>query len=208
MPNLQRIIAAETIFFQCDIQDPREGIYKEWRTIVENTKMLNKLADLNDIPLLVTEHNPERFSFTRTEVKETFPKNYFLQQKMTLSAVNKKVKEFLEKHKNRKTIVIYGLETHVCVLQSTLDLLDMGYKVFLVKDTIFSKNEIDRQTAFTRMKKAGAQMISANAILWELWQVTLENPRSRKYLMIHMERYRIVKKAEVESMTKVPVPML
>jgi nicotinamidase-related amidase len=68
---------------------------------------------------------------------------------------------------NRKQVILCGVETHICVLQTTLDLLREGYSVFLALDTISSRKTEDREAALRRMAAAGAAETTVEAILFE-----------------------------------------
>jgi nicotinamidase-related amidase len=70
----------------------------------------------------------------------------------------------------RKQVILCGVETHICVLQTTLDLLREGYEVFLALDAISSRKTEDREAALRRMAAAGAAETTVEAMLFELLQ--------------------------------------
>jgi nicotinamidase-related amidase len=74
------------------------------------------------------------------------------------------------KETKRKQVILCGVETHICVLQTTLDLLREGYEVFLPLDTISSRKTEDREAALRRMAAAGAAETTVEAVLFELLQ--------------------------------------
>ena len=67
----------------------------------------------------------------------------------------------------RKQVVVLGIEAHVCVLQSVLDLLALGYQVFVVAEATGSRTEQNKQLALSRMQQAGAQIISKEMLAFE-----------------------------------------
>ena len=69
---------------------------------------------------------------------------------------------------NRKFIIIAGIETHVCVLQTVLDLIGLGYTPVVVADCISSRKETDKNIAIERIKSEGALITSTESILLEL----------------------------------------
>jgi nicotinamidase-related amidase len=75
--------------------------------------------------------------------------------------------EFLEKL-GRKTAIIAGVEAHVCVQQTVLDLLEKGYAVFLATDCVSSRSGVDKKYSLRRMGVAGAVCATSEAILFEL----------------------------------------
>ncbi len=74
---------------------------------------------------------------------------------------------------DRFQIVVAGMETHVCVLQTVLDLLASGYQVFVVVDAVASRREIDQQVALERLAGSGAIPTTAEGVLFE-WAETAE----------------------------------
>ena len=168
MKKVSRIKAETSIFFQCDIQAPKDDHYKNLKLVIENAKILNKAADLYNIPLIITEHLVEMIGYTHEELIDTYPKNHFIFAKSQFSAITEEVKKKLQSYKDRETIVLYGLETQVCVLQTALDLIEMGYNVFVVVDAVDSVMELDKKIALTRMKKAGVTLTTGDTVAWEL----------------------------------------
>ncbi len=68
----------------------------------------------------------------------------------------------------RKTAVVFGMETHICVLQTVLDLLDAGYKVYVVADGVSSRSASDRKYGIMRMKQEGALIATYEDVLFEM----------------------------------------
>ncbi|MBS0203173.1 MAG: isochorismatase family protein [Planctomycetes bacterium] len=74
---------------------------------------------------------------------------------------------------DRFQIVVAGMETHVCILQTVLNLLSCGYQVYVVVDAVASRREIDQRTAIERMAYSGATLVTAEGVLFE-WAETAE----------------------------------
>jgi len=114
---------------------------------------MNSVAGIFKIPVLVTEQNPKSFGNSMSEVAETFPKNlHKIFEKDTFSMINEDTRKFLDDYKERKTAIIYGLETQVCVFQTALDLLESGYEVHLIADGISSIQYMDRSIGLKRLE--------------------------------------------------------
>ena len=113
--NLGRLLKDKTIFFQCDIQGIfKDKIYK-CDSVITVAKMMNQVAPIFNIPLLVTEHNAKTFGGTVPEITETYPEKYTKFDKLLFSMVTDEVKGFLKENSERKSVVLYGIETHVCI---------------------------------------------------------------------------------------------
>jgi nicotinamidase-related amidase len=96
-----------------------------------------------------------------------YPEGTNIYEKSLFSMVTEEVKNELEAYK-KSTIVLYGIEAHVCIQQTCLDLIDLGYNVFVLTDCISSSREIERSTAILRMSQTGAQMTTLESAIFEI----------------------------------------
>lgn len=86
----------------------------------------------------------------------------------------------------REQVVVCGMETHVCVLQTVMGLLDLGKQVFVVVDAVSSRSELDREYGLQRMRDAGAQLVTREMVLFEALHVSgseLFRAMSKRYLV-------------------------
>ena len=72
----------------------------------------------------------------------------------------------------RKTLIVCGIEAHVCVMQTVVDLIALGYQVVVVEDCISSRNPMDLRVAVERMRAEGAVITTCESILFELARVS------------------------------------
>jgi nicotinamidase-related amidase len=89
-------------------------------------------------------------------------------QKMTFSCCGSEDLMSALNAKGIRQAVLVGIETHVCVLQTALDLLARNFQVHVVRDAVSSRHELDHQAALQRMAQAGAIVTTAEAVLFEL----------------------------------------
>merc|ERR1712032_1528156 len=89
-------------------------------------------------------------------------------EKARFSMCTNEVLAHLEGMKGRKSVVIMGVEAHVCVQQTCLDLLSRGYQVSILADGISSQRPADRDRAIERMRQSGAFITTAESVLFEL----------------------------------------
>ena len=181
--SVGRIIQSKTLLFQCDIQ----GIFKEriWNmpSVVTVARMMAQVSPILNIPLLVTEQYTERFGKTLPEIQEVLPKDHTYFEKFIFSMMTDDVKNFCKQHPERKSVILYGIETHACVFQTTLDLLEMGYEVHLLADGISSQREGDRAVALRRLEQAGAFLTTAESAIFEILRDS-KSPDFKKVLPI------------------------
>ena len=148
--------------------------------IKTNTKNFARLLGYFRIPMVVTLERPvdQKGSLPR-EIKkhlsdraETFEKDFF-----DLTG-EKKIRDHLRRLK-KKQILVAGCETDVCVLQSCLGLLDLGYEVYVVKELLFSSSR-NVGAAIARMKAEGAVFLTYKSLYYELIKAVGGGPHSEK----------------------------
>ena len=142
-----------------------KDIYKR---VTRNIELLIQIAKLMRIPLIVTEQYPHGLGPTSKELIEILGDLYQPVEKLSFSCYRNPA--FLEKIKNLGVnhFVLAGLEMHVCVLQTALDLLANSYEVSVVSDAICSRNKSDWQAGLDIASKAGAVISSTEIIIFQL----------------------------------------
>ena len=136
--------------------------------IKTNTRNFARLLNYFGIPIVVTLERPvdQKGSLPKEinkylgDLTELFEKNFFDLTK------DKKIRAHLEQL-NRKQVVLAGCETDVCVLQSCLGLLSLGYEVYLVEELLFSSSR-NVESAIARMQVAGAAFLTYKSLYYEL----------------------------------------
>lgn len=160
--------------------------------VVANALRLAQAADLLDVPTWGTEQNPSKLGENPPELRALCRNTL---SKMQFSGVEEGLGEWLRppakpvqgnarslpKHlqkssagEERNTIVIAGLEAHICLLQTALDLLEDEFDVWVVTDACSSRTERNRDAAFDRLAGAGAELVTTEMVLFE-WLRTAEH---------------------------------
>lgn len=150
-----------------DIQDKLAVVMKHKEKIVNNCVHLIEAAKLLNIPIVVTEQYPKGLGHTINEIKEALS-SYEPLEKITFDCC--KSGDFLKKLTSlkRKQIILTGMETHVCVLQTCLSLLKMKYSVHLVSDAVCSRKKDDYLAGRELMRDAGAVITCTETVLFQL----------------------------------------
>lgn len=133
--------------------------------VERNLVLLATLARRLEIPVVVSEQNPTRIGSTVDAVKEALGE-FEPVTKMRFSSWPS-VQSQIEAA-GRKTVLLTGLESHICVNQTALDLIDNDYTVFGVYDAISSRQNWNRQIGWERMKGAGVIPTSTESAIYEL----------------------------------------
>lgn len=135
--------------------------------IINNATKIAKTARILNLPTIITEQYPKGLGYTIEGIKNEITDAKYL-EKTNFSALNEfSIKEEISKV-NKKQIIILGIETHICVLQTAFDLLKEGYEVFVIKDASASRNEENNKLALQRLIHAGAQILSTEMVIFEL----------------------------------------
>ncbi len=150
-----------------DVQEKFMRAIPGAENLVETIVFLAEAMDKLGIPVLITEQYPEGLGATVEPVRRALGEKYSPISKKSFSILrDEKVAAALEKL-GRKTMIVTGIETHICVLQTTLDALEKGYRVYLPVDAVASRHTIDHETALRRMEKAGAALTTAESLVYE-----------------------------------------
>ena len=151
-----------------DIQERLMPAMREGDKVVEQSSKIIKGFRALHIPILVTQQYTKGLGETVEEVRDAFDGDFTYIEKSSFSVMGEQAFRDALSHLYRKTIVLIGVEAHVCVLQSALDMLEERYDVFLVTDAISSRKEMDEKPAVCRMENAGVVTTTVESALFEL----------------------------------------
>lgn len=163
-----RIHWQDTMAFVIDYQEKLIPVMDKRAILIKNTEILIKGLKELHIPIIATQQYTKGLGESIREIKSILGEDVYYLDKITFSVAEDEniLKEI--KKRNVKNIIICGIEAHICVLQSVIDLIEMGYHVILVVDCISSRKELDKQYGIERAKIEGAVLTTYEAILFEL----------------------------------------
>jgi len=124
------------------------------------------------VPVLVTEQYPKALGATAAELKARLPEDQVYFPKLCFSAMGCEPFVTALEKTGRKSVVLFGVETHVCILQTGLELLAAGYTVYVVAEAVSSRKLIDKELALKRLRRAGAELLSTEMVLFEWLRVS------------------------------------
>ena len=165
MTPVPRAPAADSVLVVVDVQDKLLAKMPTAAELVRSVAFLLDVAALLDVPAVATEQYPKGLGPTTPEIARRLPVP--LPAKTSFSCCG--AADFLAdlRGRGRRAVVLVGMEAHVCVAQTALDLLDAGYSVFLPLDAVASRFAADRDAAVRRLERAGAVPTSAEAVAFE-----------------------------------------
>ena len=144
-----------------DIQERLTPVMSGAEELVANSLKFLQIAKELGIKIIATEQYPKGLGNTIDSLDGFIDEKF---QKMEFSAYNA-IKDQLTMVNN---IYIIGIEAHICVLQTAMDLMNLGYEVFIVQNATGSRFEDNRQAAFRRLIHAKAQIVTTEMVLFEL----------------------------------------
>ena len=156
-----------TAFVAIDFQEKLMPAMSGTELLEELTVRLMKGLKVLGVPGVVTQQYTKGLGATVPSIAEAVGEFQHL-EKNTFSCMG--CDEFTDRIKelDKKNIIVCGIEAHICVQQTVLELLDAGYNVYLIVDCISSRSEEDKQWSITRMGEAGAVITTYESILYEI----------------------------------------
>ncbi|CAK0763163.1 hypothetical protein CVIRNUC_003030 [Coccomyxa viridis] len=156
--------------FVCDIQDVfrQKNLILGYDAVIDCARRLVRGAAAFDIPVMVTEQYPSRLGSTVEEIKECLPASSVPVAKTEFTMFVPEIQQQLQKHPEVQSIILCGIEGHICVLQTALDLLERKYEVHVVTDGVSSSKWHDRTVGIQRIAQCGGFLATAEMVLFQL----------------------------------------
>ena len=149
--------------------------------LVKRAKFLLECGKILDVPAGGTEQYPERMGGTRAELDGLYPQG--MHAKMTFSACGIESFNQMVKSSGRRRVILVGVETHICIIQTAIDLINSGYEVTLALDAIGSRLKEGHSIGVQRLLQAGAIAAHTESIVYE-WLESASNPKFKEVLKL------------------------
>ncbi|MDO8885861.1 hydrolase [Candidatus Oleimmundimicrobium sp.] len=171
-----------TVLVVIDVQEKLARAMYEREELIENLQKLIKGIKVLEVPIIWLEQNPRGLGSTVPEIAQLLsdlePISKFSFSCCASESFMKEMKTLKRNH-----VLLAGIETHVCVYQTARDLVNLGYKVQVVADTISSRTAKNKQIGLERIKEVGGSLTSVETALFELLKVA-EGPKFKEILKI------------------------
>jgi len=169
LQRLGKLTPEATAVFVCDIQERFRPLIYKMPYIIQSTKNMIECAKVMNLPVIITEQYPKALGKTVSELDIS---SHFLVEKTLFSMMTPEIENKLKSLPNIHSVLIAGLETHVCVFQTTLDLLEKGYDVHVLADCVSSQDKGDRKIAVERLRQAGAFVTTSESAIFLMMKST------------------------------------
>lgn len=178
------LTCAESQVVLVDYQEKLMPAISQNELVLRHALHLAQAADILHVPIWATEQNPSKLGQNPPELRDlcqqTLPKMAFsgvheglldvLRPQQEAAGNARSLPRHLKKkaHTNtRNSIVLAGCETHICLLQTALELLEQDFDVWVVVDACSSRTQANRDAAFDRLATAGAELVTTEMVLFE-----------------------------------------
>ena len=186
MSHQFRLKVEDTALLVVDIQEKLLPKIMQAGEVLRNASFLVNAAKVLGVPVIATEQYPKGLGPTVEPIRGLLTTVW---EKKTFSAVAEGGALDFLKSDARIKVVVVGIEAHICVMQTVLDLLNQGFHVFVCVDAVSSRYAIDVKIALKRMQQAGAILVTAETCVYE-WLETAANPAFREISTMVQERMR------------------
>ena len=165
-----RINPEHSIVIAVDYQTKLVPPMSNPRELIHNSEILLKGCKVLNVPIIFSQQYTKGLGETIPEIAEIL-EGCPVYDKLTFSCWQDEAIRQAVRTSGRGTVIICGIEAHVCVLQTVIDLRADGYNVVLVEDCIDSRKGSDKATALKRASLEGAILTSYEALLFELTRI-------------------------------------
>lgn len=175
MPHVrssERLDVSRSALFVIDVQEKLIPAIRSADNVVRQIHRLVKAADVLDVPYAATVQYPQGLGPLDPSLQARFPEP---EEKLDFSAAVCRGALDEWSKAGRDQIIITGIETHVCVLQTVLDLIAEGQRPFVVAEAVAARHGRDHEVAMERMRDAGATVTTTESVLFE-WLSTADHP--------------------------------
>ena len=158
----------DCIFMLIDVQNSLFKAVHDNNSIEMNMKLLLRLNNILDIPLIVTTQNAPKLGPTLPSLSKLFKQGQKEHDKLTFGCL--RVPAVLDelKETKRKTLVLFGIEAHICVYQTAIEAVMDKYNVVVVTDAVSSRLLDNKVTGMQQLSKSGVNLLSTEMVIYEL----------------------------------------
>ena len=159
----------ESVLVIIDIQERLSTAMPEkvLKKVSEKINLLSKAATLLSIPVIVSEQYPKGLGATLSNITSSLPDNVLIKEKTCFSCASNQDFITALESLNKKQVILVGMEAHICVTQTALELQSSNYQVFISKDAVCSRTKHNYKNALQRMRQAGCVITNSESIFFE-----------------------------------------
>ena len=168
MPHINTLAAERAALVIIDMQEAFRPTMADFGEVAARIAVVARAVQLLDVPVIVTEQYPKGLGHTAVEIRDALPPTFEPVEKTAFSSCG--AAEFVARLEatGARQIIVCGIEAHICVNQTTHDLLARGYQVHLLEACISARDADNKQAALAKMRHSGALPCAVEMALFEL----------------------------------------
>lgn len=163
-----RVDARKSQLLLIDLQEKMLPAVTEWESVAKNTGVLLKACEIMNVPVKFTEHYPKGLGATIACVAENLPADAGRFEKISFSCCEEDGFDKFLQYDGRDLVIVAGVESHICVLSTVMDLLAMGRSVAVAADACSSRNIEHHRMACDAMTAAGALVVPVESVVYQM----------------------------------------
>ncbi|MFI3174123.1 MAG: hydrolase [Bacillota bacterium] len=163
-----RILKEDVMAVHIDFQEKLFPAIHEHEEIERKVCMLVEGLNAFDVPYLVSQQYTKGLGETVPAVRSSVGDSFSYMEKTTFSCWETEELQQYIRDQGKRVVVVTGVEAHICVMQTVIDLLAAGFTVFVVADCVGSRSKYDKKIALRRMQDEGAFLTTTESLLFEL----------------------------------------
>lgn len=164
-----------SVILMIDVQERLLNAVYNKEFVEKKVSALVQAAKILGIPLIATEQYPKGLGETVQTVKDLMPDDSHIFEKTSFSALDSEEVFDALKAVDKNEVILFGIETHICVNQTANTLIELGYDVSVVSDASSSRLIDEHEAGLGRIKEHGAHILTTETILFE-WLRTSKHP--------------------------------
>ena len=174
-----RIERENTVALVIDYQEKLVPVMDEKERLIQNSSILLAGLKYLGVPMIVTQQYTKGLGITVQEIREAMESDDYI-DKISFTAFDSVKEQIMDK----KFVIVCGIEAHICVLQTVIDLVEEGFVPVVVEDCISSRKPNDKEVAIRRMLEEGAIVTTYESLLFELLKIagTEESKRIQRLI--------------------------
>lgn len=159
----------DSLLLVVDVQERLLPAIHDWQRLLDNVMWLVRVAQRMEVPVLASEQYPQGLGQTHADPRALLPAGSIV-DKLHFSCVAAGMfqpRQPVLLGTERRQVVVCGIESHVCVLQTVLDLREQGRQVFVVADAVSSRDPASKTLALERMRRHEVEVVSREMVAFE-----------------------------------------
>ncbi|RUO76190.1 hydrolase [Idiomarina seosinensis] len=158
--------AENSLLLIVDAQEKLLPAIHQRDNVTSRMRWLSEIALQLSLPVLITEQNPKGLGYTVPNLQEIIESARVVEKTHFSAMKEESFREVLSEY-NKNQVVVMGMETHVCVMQTAMEMKAEGYQVFLPSDCVGSRRPNDKETAIERLRNNGVHIITSEMAAFE-----------------------------------------